>query len=576
MVAAALAVASAAAAGCSGGSGDGTGETNGDLCSPMDPVPRRLWRLSTQQFSNSVRDLLGMSQGPVLNTLGGGSQFAFFSDDTVSVNPTLAFAINGAVQTSLASVAANIPAMAACQAGEAEGDCAKRFATDFGMRAFRRPLDGDEVTALLQVYTAGRTTDFNTGISLMMQALMQSPSFLFRSELGGAVNPSTGATALGPYEVATQLSYTFLNSTPDQPLLAAAGDGSLATAAGISKQVDRLLATSTAQQNVDSVVLSWFNVPQLAIKAKDPALFPAVLPSLVPSGQDVQSVLQADLMTSTADFVDDVVWKGSGKVADLLTSQKVFVNQRLSALYGLPYDSASALPDGFAAATDPMPRAGMISQPGFIWSLSDPASTSIVHRGKAVHDYVVCGNALPPPPAGLLSSDAVIKLLAMLPTELDKANYRIAHQPCQTCHLNIDTYGLLFEGLDPVGNHRTMYAAADMDPDPITQSADFSMAPDAAPLTGVITGPVEFAQAIIANQELANCAAMMMSSYALGRYTVATIPDPNDMTNNITVNNTCEVNKVRAQFKASDGKLSTLLRQVATASFLQTRVGGSP
>ncbi len=546
-------------------------------CTPMDSVPQRLWRLSTQQFSNSVRDLLGLPAGPALSTTGGGAQFAFFSSDTLSVDPGLAFSVNGAVKTALAAAAPQLPALAACSTGEDESACAQRFATTFGMRAFRRPLDSSEVVSLMNVYNQGRLQDFNTGISLMVQALLQSPSFLFRTELGGAADPKTGATTLTPYETATQLSYTFLNSTPDAPLLAAAADGSLGTAQGVAKQVDRLLQTDAVKQNIDNVVISWFNVPQLVIKTKDPSLIPAAVASMVPQGQDVQATLESDITTSTTDFVDDIVWKGSGRVTELLTSNKLFVNQRLAALYGLPYgDGTGARPDGFLGVADPQPRAGMITQPGFIWSLSDPATTSIVHRGKEIHDYVICGNALKPPPPGLLSSPTIIQLLAQLPTELDKAEYRLGDSFCSSCHQNMDTYGLLLEKLDPVGNHRTMYAAADMDTDPISETADFSTFPSLAPLNMPITGPVDFAKAIVADHQFTDCAAMMMVSYALGRFAVSTVPDPLDNTSTVTVNNTCEVDSVRAQFNRSDGKLSTLLKQVATAAFVQSRSGGSP
>jgi hypothetical protein len=545
-------------------------------CKPMDAVPRRLWRLSTTQFSNSVRDLLGLPAGPGLATNGGGAQFAFFSSDTLSVDPGLAFSINGAVKTALAAAAPQIPALAACNNGEDESACAQRFAANFGMRAFRRPLDDSEVVNLMNVYGQGRMQDFNTGISLMVQALLQSPSFLFRSEFGGTPSAATGTTTLTPYEVATQLGYTFLNSTPDAPLLAAAANGTLGTEKGVAAQVDRLLKTDAVKQNIDNVVVSWFNVPQLVIKTKDPTLIPAAVTAMVPQGQDVQATLEADILTSTTDFVDDILWQGSGKVTELLTSNKLFVNQRLGALYGLPYSAAGARPDGFAGVLDPQPRAGMITQPGFIWSLSDPATTSIVHRGKEIHDYVVCGNALKPPPPGLLSSPAIIMLLAMLPTELDKANYRLGDAFCASCHQSMDSYGLLLEKLDPIGNHRTMYAAADNDPDPITESVDFSKFPKAAPLYTMITGPVELAQAIVDNHQFTDCAAMMMTSYALGRFAVATVPDPDDATSTVTVNNTCEVGAVRAQFNHSDGKLATLLKQVATAAFVQARAGGSP
>jgi hypothetical protein len=545
-------------------------------CQPMDAVPRRLWRLSTSQFSNSVRDLLRLPAGPGLATTGGGAQFAFFSSDTLSVDPGLAFSINGAVKTALAAAAPQIPALAACNNGEDESACAQRFAANFGMRAFRRPLDDSEVVNLMNVYDQGRVQDFNTGISLMVQALLQSPSFLFRSEFGGAPNAATGGTTLTPYEVATQLGYTFLNSTPDAPLLAAAADGTLGTQKGVAAQVDRLLKTDAVKHNIDNVVVSWFNVPQLVIKTKDPTLIPDAVTTMVPQGQDVQATLESDILVSTTDFVDDILWQGSGRVTELLTSNKLFVNQRLGALYGLPYSAAGARPDGFVGVLDPLPRAGMITQPGFIWSLSDPATTSIVHRGKEIHDYVVCGNALKPPPPGLLSSPAIITLLSKLPTELDKANYRLGDMFCASCHQSMDSYGLMLEKLDPIGNHRTMYAAADNDPDPITESVDFSKFPKAAPLDTMITGPVELAKAIVDNHQFTDCAAMMMTSYALGRFAVATVPDPDDTTSTVTVNNTCEVGAVRAQFNHSDGKLATLLKQVATAAFVQSRAGGSP
>ena len=94
-------------------------------------------------------------------------------------------------------------------------------------------------------------------------------------------------------------------------------------------------------------------------------------------------------------FVTDVLWTNPGTINDLLTSQKVFVNRRLSLLYpGLTYASGGAPTSNttFVAATWPASqgRAGMLTQPSVMWSASDPALTSIVKRGKFIHDDVVC------------------------------------------------------------------------------------------------------------------------------------------------------------------------------------------
>src|SRR5206468_1784388 len=117
-------------------------------------------------------------------------------------------------------------------------------------------------------------------------------------------------TTLTPYEVATQLGFLFLNSTPDDALLAAAADNTLATNDGIASQINRLLGLAETKASVTGVVVNWFNVGQLVDKAnKDTHL----LAALAPADQD-QTVLVGDLLTSAQQFVNDVLFTGSGKV----------------------------------------------------------------------------------------------------------------------------------------------------------------------------------------------------------------------------------------------------------------------
>jgi len=535
--------------GMAGASG-AAGQTGDAPCKAMDPVPPRLWRLSVQQYSNSVRDLLGLKSAPDLGTLGGQSTFAFFSDETLTVDPQLAFNINTTLQQVLPTV--NFTQMAACRTGEAQLACAQRFAQSFGLRAFRRPLATTEVQGLMTAYGVGAQQDFSTGLSTIALALLQSPSFIFRSELGSPSNPAMAATTLTPYEVATQLGYTFLDSTPDQGLLDAAANGSLATPAGVSAQLDRLFQLDAVKSNIDRITLNWFNVPQLYAKQKDASL----LAPLKPTADGLSALitdLQNDMLQSATLFIDDLYWHGSGKVVDLLTGDKLFVNQRLATLLGLPFTGSS--PDtfvGLSAASQN--RAGMLTQPGALWAVSDVASTSIVHRGIGIHDNVVCADPIPFP-SGLINSPDIVAALAARPTEIEKSDYRLNGNPvCLGCHGNIDPYGRVLEGFDPVGNTRTIADGIAVD-----QVADFSRA---APLSGTLNGPVEFAQAILATHQFTQCAAQMMSSYAIGRM--------------IQTNATCELQAMRKQFDASDGTITTLLRQVLTADFTRSRSGGAP
>jgi hypothetical protein len=535
-----------ALAGCQGHGGD-TGQTTGPQnCTALDPVPRRIWRLSVQQYSNSVRDVLGLQTGPTIATTGGTSEYAFFSPDSAAVDGDLAFQLNLTIRQVMTANAAMIPSLAACQAGEAEMACATRFAQTFGQRAFRRPLDSGEVTNLLVVYTEGRKQDFNTGISLMIQALLQAPSFLFRTELGtGTADPVT----LTPYEVASQLSYMFLDSVPDQGLRDAAASGRLSTEAGIAAEVDRLLGTDAVKFNIDRIVLDWFNTRQLYAKTKDPSLLTAT------GGvtQD-QTALQNDLYASAYNFVDNQLWFSGGKVTDLLTSQTLYLTQRLATLYGVPFNAASANSGWIAVDAPDGQRAGLLTQPAVLWAASDAALTSIVKRGIFIHNDVVCAEPLPPP-IGILDDPAVQAKLAMLPTEIDKSNYRMMTGQCVACHGNIDPYGRVLEGFDPIGR-----AIPDKDQagNPVDPTGDFS---NAYPLTGSITGAQNFAHAIIGDKQFTQCSAQMMTSYALGRaiHTFAT----------------CEIQQVRENFENKGGTITELFRQVATAKFMRTRTGGA-
>ena len=127
------------------------------------------------------------------------------------------------------------------------------FVQSLGPKAFRRPLDTAEVTDLMAVYTNGAMMDYATGISLMVQALITSPSFVYRTELGPKTLTADASgnypdTTLNPYEVASQLGFLFLGSLPDAALTAAAADGSLATTAGVTDP-DRSPAGAARRQD---------------------------------------------------------------------------------------------------------------------------------------------------------------------------------------------------------------------------------------------------------------------------------------------------------------------------------------
>ena len=152
-------------------------------------------------------------------------------------------------------------------------------------------------------------------------------------------------------------------------------------------------------------------------------------------------------------------------------------------------------------------HAGILTQPNVLWGLSNPTDTSIVKRGRFVHDDLICEDPAPSP-GDLLSQPDIVALLATLPTEIDKSNYRLSHDPCRGCHSLIDPYARVLENFGPAGAYRTV-----ADDVPVDPTADFSNSPLATPS---ITGAPAFARAVNGNELFTQCAVQKMSSYATG------------------------------------------------------------
>ena len=106
------------------------------------------------------------------------------------------------------------------------GTDAAGFITTLGRRAYRRPLTTAEQSTYMTLYNTGSTltgtrSAFAKGASLVIRAMLQSPYFLYRTELGANGAPLSG------YEMAAKLSLWLRGTTPSDALLdSAAGPAS--------------------------------------------------------------------------------------------------------------------------------------------------------------------------------------------------------------------------------------------------------------------------------------------------------------------------------------------------------------
>jgi len=537
---------------------------SGSACVPLPPIARRVLALQPAQFGNAVRDLLSL---PAAVRPIAGLIPALPAAADVQIDASYLYALYMAAGDAVTQSAAGAAALAACAAGETDAACASRFARDFGRKAFRRALDDVEVSDILQVFatvcpgpssSCASPADFAAGISLMVKAFILAPSFLYRTELGPRTLTANAAdgfpdTTLTPNEVATQLGFLLLGSTPDAGLLAAADSGALASPAGIVSEVSRLLALPAAQANVNDLVARWLGVSQLpAVADKDPALL-----APLPAADQDQAVLTTELRASWDDSMTATLWSNpAGKLTDLLTSRTFFADWRLSTLYGLP---AGSMADATLAAISwpvGQPRAGILTHPAFLWSFFDPRNARIVTRGRVLHDAIVCQDPVPPEPE--LASPEAQAVIATGDSEATRSDARLASGKlcADGCHSELDPYGRILQAFDAVGNYRHVDEAGR----PVDATGTLTAHSPLGAMT--IAGPEAFSQALITSGVFAGCAVQRLFEAA-----VATRVDHRD---------TCQVNDARAAFDRSDGTMASLLSELASSDFARARAGGPP
>ena len=109
--------------------------------------------------------------------------------------------------------------------------------------------------------------DFLQGAQTVVEAMLQSPNFLFRLD-------STTDPKLKPWATANRLAYSLWDTMPDPELFAAAARGDLSTPAGVEKATRRLLADPRAHEALDEYVSQWLRFDRLTTSSKDRRKFP--------------------------------------------------------------------------------------------------------------------------------------------------------------------------------------------------------------------------------------------------------------------------------------------------------------
>src|SRR6267143_901526 len=134
-----------------------------------------------------------------------------------------------------------------------EETCAKQILSTLTRRAYRRPVNAQDLESLMDFYQEGRKLGtFEDGIELGLRRLLASPQFLIRAEKVPA-NLANGQTYhITDLELASRLSFFLWSSVPDDQLINLATQRRLSNPAVLEQQVRRMLADPRSKALVEN------------------------------------------------------------------------------------------------------------------------------------------------------------------------------------------------------------------------------------------------------------------------------------------------------------------------------------
>ena len=406
-----------------------------------------LHKLTATEFANSVHDLLGDAAplSPVeVDTTTGGFTSAAAAVAIVSPAGVAQYESATGMATDYAfSDQARAAALLTCMpTGPTDQACAKQALAAFGRRAFRRPLTDAETTRFvsLAVNVASKTGNtMLTGLRHAVWAMLQSPSFLYRVELGTASPADGGRLKFNDFEMASRLAGALWGSVPDDTLLDAATQGKLSTADGVQAQAQRMLGDTRMHRAFTAFVADLYDKVDLDQANKDKTLYPTFT-----------TTLRDAMQTELERRIDDMVFTAKGDYLSLLESKTTFVNNELATYYGLPTMATDAwrkvnLPDS-------PPRVGLLGAGAILAAKGLPSRTSPTERGKFINNALLC-RSIPPPPNNV----------PPLPDVTDAPNTTVRQRltmhrtapACASCHSLMDPIGFGMETFDTGAKYRT-------------------------------------------------------------------------------------------------------------------------
>jgi Protein of unknown function (DUF1592)/Protein of unknown function (DUF1588)/Protein of unknown function (DUF1585)/Protein of unknown function (DUF1595)/Protein of unknown function (DUF1587) len=476
-------------------------------CAQRTLPTQPLRRLSDEQYRNVLGDLFGATLAAPLVT---GSMFpptiikvGFAGDANANVVNTDQ---SNAIEDNAEHVAATIlaapdkylrallPCTLPATYADAQIDaCVGDFITKFGQRAYRRPLTAGEVALARRVYDAVHPSQGALAAWVsVVQYFVQAPALLYRVERGAGAASVAGLVKLTDHEMATRLSFLFLNGAPDAALLDAAAAGMLSTSEQVSAQARRLMKDPRFIDAMGAFHRDWLHVFELGSMTKDSTVFPDFTPAV-----------QASLLAENTELGRSILADPAANIRSLLVASEVPVNATLAAYYGATAPGATDA--AWVKAAVPH-RSGLLTSGAVMAALSKVNRSNPIHRGAFVRTAVMCDN-LPGLPANV-DTAGPLQDTAGLPTARQRLAPLTTRADCKGCHLQINPSGFALENYDGAGRWREQESGT---------TIDAAGALDVGNGAVSFSTPAEFLALLAGSDKVRDCYSLQWLRAALGR-----------------------------------------------------------
>ncbi len=403
-----------------------------DLSTTIAPSKVRAWLLTFKEYRVTLASLFGLEDD--YGWFEGfadvdNDQYFHTNSDFLLVSQPIALyfleqseaVVNGLSEQQLNDIIVCNPE---------QSNCLAEFTRSFSRRAFRRDVSNDSAERY-QVFSDGAS-----GIERyrrIMIGILDSPYFLYRTEMGAVSDLDDEEVKLTPFEVANLVSYALLGEPPSDDLLQKANAGELSTSSSLRSVVNEMMSLPKVAERLQIFIRAWLLVDEG--KWREIEHSEAACNNFEVSKAAIENEF-TQFLKANANI--------DGSLSGLFKASFPEPTGALRAYY---------LGNNDPAGLGPL-RQGILDSAIFAARHSQYSIPSPVMRGKVIRERLLC-QEIPEPPANIpaLGEDTNGQVVV---TNRDAFEVHLSDATCASCHAFMDPLGFTMESLDACGRFQSM------------------------------------------------------------------------------------------------------------------------